>query len=339
MRLLPTRNIFLDTNIFEENNFFHSNDIQSIFYYSRIGVINLYMTSISKMELIDRMKKGLINAKAEHNKLVSFINKSRILKNLKTYEKFEKSKITIEESISELSSKLNTVINSSNIKLISADSVNIEEVFELYYKQEAPFSSKGKKFEFPDAFIIKSVDSWCKLNKKKMIFVTKDLDFSGYKSTHLIIKNDLSRLLYDISTYYDLKQKNQIIPLIESKLKENKFDIIELIDSEIDSLISLDVDFEKVANIQRKKVNFKDYRISSIRSKYAEITYNVELEVSFMIFPSKIDIESSFFEDNLRSRKYSHKKIISCDLEVSLDRKNDIKLKWINTNQKFLINI
>lgn len=339
MRLLPSRNIFLDTNIFEENNFFHSNAIQSVFYYSKIGVINLYLTSISKMELIDRMKKGLINAKEEHNKLVSFLNKSRILRNLNTYDKFEKSKITVEKSISELSLKLDTVINSSNIKLITAEKVNIEEVFSLYYEQEPPFSSKDKKFEFPDAFIIKSIDSWCRLNKKKIIFVTKDSDFLNYKSTHIIFKNDLSKLLSDISTFYDLKQKNQIIPLIDSSLKQNQNDIIELIDSEIDSLIRLDVDFEKVTNISREKVKFKDYRISSIRSKYAEIAYKVELEISFLIFPTKNDIESSFFEDDLRPKKFSYKKIISCDLEIGLNRKNDIKLKWINTNQKLLINM
>ena len=339
MRLLPARNVFLDTNIFEENNFFHSNNIQSIFYYSRIGVINLYMTSISKMELIDRMKKGLINAKEEHNKLVGFINKSRILKNLNTYEKLEKSKITVEKSILELSNKLNTIITSSNIKLINADNVNIEEVFRLYYNQEAPFSSAGKKFEFPDAFIVKSIDSWCKLNKKKIIFVTKDFDFGGYKSTHLIFKNDLSKLLADITTFYDLKQKNQIIPFIDRNLKENESDIIDLIDDEINPLISFDVDFEKVSNIHKEKLIFKNYSISSIRAKYAEVTYNVELAISFMIFPSKIDIESTFFDDSLRPKKITQKKIISCDLEIGLNRKNEIKLKWINTNQKLSINM
>lgn len=339
MRLLPTRNIFLDTNIFEENNFFHSNNIQSLFYYSKIGVISLYMTSISKMELIDRMKKGLINAKEEHNKLVGFINKSRILRNLNTYEKFEKSKITVEGSISELSNKLDTIITNSNIKLINANSVNIEEVFRLYYNQEAPFSSGGKKYEFPDAFIVKSIDSWCKQNKKKVIVVTKDLNFGGYKSTHLIFKNDLSKLLSDITTSFDLKQKNQIIPFIDRNLKENESDIIDLIDSEIDPLIRLDVDFEKVTNIHREKVKFKDYRISSIRAKYAEVTYNVEIEISFIIFPTKIDIESSFFDDSLRPKKFSQKKTISCDLEIGLNRKNEIKLKWINTNQKLFINM
>lgn len=338
MRILPTRNIFLDSNIFEENNFFHSNDIQSIFYYSNIEVINLFMTSISKMELIDRMQNRVIDAKKEHNKLVSFINKTRIFRNLNTYDKFEKPIIRVEETIEELSSKLNHIINSSNIKIIKADSVSIEEVFELYYKQAPPFS-KGKKYEFPDAFIIKSIDSWCKLEKKKMLFVTRDLDFLNYKSTHIIFKNNLSNLLDSISNYYDLIQENQIIPFIESSLKENQTDIIQLINSEINSLISFDLDFEKVSDIKSEKVKFINYKISSIRSKYAVITYNVELEISFTIFPTKFDFEASIFDGHISPKKFKYKKTIPSELEVSLKSKNDIKLKWINSNQKIFISM
>jgi len=333
-----TKNIFLDTNIYEENNFFHSNNIQSLFYYSKIGVIKLYMTTISKMEFIERMKKGLIDAKEEHNKLVSFINKSRILRNLSKYEKIEKSKIKVEKSISELTDKLNVIINTSSIKMISADNINIEEIFELYYKKEPPFSISGKKFEFPDAFIIKSIETWCKQNRKKMIFVTKDSDFSNYKSSHLLFRDDLSGLLSDISAYYDTKQKNQFIPFIEDNLRAKEAELVDLIDIEIDSNICFDVDFEKTSNIKREKVKFVNYKISSIRPQYAEVTYNVELDFSCIVFPSEIDFKRSVFHDNLMPKRYSFKKIISCDLEVNLKRKNDIKLKWINSNQKLLIN-
>ena len=60
-----TKNIFVDTNIIESNNFFHGTYFQSLLHYSRSGIINLYMTSVSKMELINRMKIRLIESKEE----------------------------------------------------------------------------------------------------------------------------------------------------------------------------------------------------------------------------------------------------------------------------------
>ena len=63
------------------------------------------------------------------------------------------------------------------------------------------------------------------------------------------------------------------------------------------------------------------------------------MKISFMIIPNKFDIEKSFFEDNMRPRKIVRKKIFSCDLEVALNRKNNVKLKWINTNRKILIDM
>ena len=96
-----TKHIFIDTNIIEGNNFFHGSHFQSLLYYSRIGIIKLFMTSISRMELINRMKKRLIEAKAEHNKLVKSLNKpkTRILKNFIQYNEIELSPIKIEETI------------------------------------------------------------------------------------------------------------------------------------------------------------------------------------------------------------------------------------------------
>jgi hypothetical protein len=165
-----TKHIFIDTNIIEGNNFFHGSHFQSLLYYSRIGIIKLFMTSISKMELINRMKKRLVEAKEEHNKLVKSLNKpkTRILKNFTQYNYLELSPIKIEESLEELSNKLERIIISSGIEIIDSENVKVEEVFELFYSNKPPFSvNEEKKYEFPDAFIIKSVDSWCKANKKR----------------------------------------------------------------------------------------------------------------------------------------------------------------------------
>lgn len=330
---LPTKNIFLDTNIYEENNFFHGSNIQSLFNYSKIGVIKLYMTNVSSMELMDRMKKRLIEIKEEHNKLIRLLKKkTMILQNLAEYKVPEKSLLIVEQSIQELQNKFNTIINTSNIKIISENIVSIEEVFKLYYDQEPPFNI-SKKYEFPDAFIVKTIDTWCKVNKKKMFFVTKDNDFKEYKSSHLIILQNLSDLLVRITEYYDSLQEVKLLPLIKKSLLENKEAMLSLINVELDSSIKFELDYENTSELNRSYPELHNYKITSIRPGYAEITYYVEISYSFSVFPSKIDIERSAFEDNIKPKRISDKIIIPCDFELSTHRTNNIKLKWINSNQ------
>ena len=332
------RNVFIDTNIYEENNFFHTTNIQSLFYYSKIGIINLYMTNISKLEFINRMKKGIIELKEDHNKLVNFINKTRILRNLSSYEKFDKSKISIEESITELTKKLNFIIKNAKIKIISSENTSIDEVFDLFYKNEPPFCFGAKKNEFPDAFILKSIESWCKINKKKILFVTKDHDFKGYKNSRIEFKNDLPKLLYDISEYFDSQQKTKIIPLIKSTLIKYQEEILNEIDTQINTLIKFDTDYEKTSELNRSKVRYIDFLISSIRPDFAEIIYNVEFDYSFTIFPTELDYYHSSFADIIKPILYSGNKKISCDLQLNFKKDNDVKVKWINSNQKIIIN-
>lgn len=334
---LRVKNIFVDTNIFEENNFFQSTNIQSLFYYSRIGIINLYMTSISKMELIDRMKKRVWEVKEEHNKFVNAINKSRILRNLTVYESIEKPVINVETSVNEFSAKLETIIGTSKIKIIPANLVKIEDVFKVYYDKQPPFSHKGKKTEFPDAFIFETISSWCKKKRKRIIFLTKDTDFDGINSRYVLFKNDLSGLLSEISAYYDSTKNDIYLPYIAENLRIHENEIISLIEEELNSRIKVELDYENMSTLRREPVRFLDYKISSIRAEHADISYFAEFGFSVSIFPTHEEIEKSVFPDSLKPVNLTEKIKIVCDLELHLHNRNDIKLKWINSNQRIFI--
>lgn len=332
MKYLP-KNVFLDTNVYEENNFFYTTLIQNLFYYSKIEVIKLHITRISYWELIDRMKKGLVAVKDEHNRYVNSINSSRILKNLQKFESVKKSKFKIDQSIEELTKKLDTIIRSSNIKIIEPQEVDINNIFHLYYTSSPPFNKKSdKKHEFPDAFIIKTIENWCVKNKTKMIFITKDNDFKDYKNPKIIFKKDLTVLLEDISKYYDSLQSTQLIPEIDKRIKTNNEELLTLIDGELDTFVTLDIDFEKTTN-KRTYPKFVEYKITSIRPGFADICYYIEVEYSFVVFQTEHDINKSFFSDSLKPKLISEKILIPCDLEVHFEKKNDIRLKRINSNE------
>ena len=295
------------------------------------------MTTISKMELINRMKKRLIATKEEHNKVIKSLNKqnSRILKNFRQYNELTLSPISVEDSLTELISKLNINIESSNIQIINADNVNIEDVFTSFYNSTPPFSPNEKKrYEFPDAFILKSVETWCKSNRKKMIFLSKDNDFNGYKSRHLLFRNNIVELLGQITNYYDSIQENQIIPSIKRQIETNKEGILLLINEQLEDIIQLDVDFENYSRLELFKLKLHSYKITSIKPELAEITYLFEINYKFTVFPSSNDIKENIFEDNLKPKRYSGKLTIPADFEIGLTRANAINLKWINSNEK-----
>ena len=201
------------------------------------------------MELINRMKKRLIETQETQNILIRSINKpkSRILKNIESFSDIHFPEIKITKSLEELSSKLELIISQSEIKTIKSENVNIEEVFKSFFNEKPPFSSnEKKKYEFPDAFIIHSVNSWCIAKKIKMIFLTKDNDFNGFKSNHLIFRNDLSELLESITVYYDNLASTNIIPNINASLERNKTSLLNIIHERLSQEILFETDYEKV---------------------------------------------------------------------------------------------
>jgi len=333
-----TKNIFLDTNIYERSNFFHSSNIQSLFYYSRINVINLYMTNISKNELISRMRKRLIETKDDHNLLIKSINKTRILRNLSEYEDAEKFTISVEKSLGELKKKLDTIINTSNIKIISSNNVNVDSIFNLYYENKPPFSQyESKKYEFPDAFIVSTLETWCKKNRKKMFFLTNDGDFNGFKSRHLIFKNSLDQLLEQITTYFDSLRQYPILPRIRESLEKNQIYLLDLIEHKLIELFTIDLDYEKVSNFEREKARPISYKITAIREKYIEISYVVEIVIKYTVLPDPLDLNKTIFEENIRSRRITENVLVPCDLEIPFGSLNNIQLKWVNSNQRIIL--
>lgn len=335
---LATRNFFLDTNIYEDNNFFHSTSIQSLFNYSRSGFINLYLTDISRLELIDRMNKNLLQLRDDYNSLIKKINKSRILKNIPDFANISQPLIEPSQVLSQLNDKLDRIINNNRIIIINSTSINCYEVFYSYFNVLPPFTN-SKPTEFKDAFILKAVEAWCISNRKKMIFVTKDENFCGYKNSRVILKSNLTNLLEQISEVYDVEMNVRIIPTIEKSLERNKRAILDLLDEDIKRVIMLDIDYEMISNIRISTPKYIESKIVSLRSNYAEVNYFVEIGYSFTILPSVRDINRAIFEDNLRPHEIKDIIVLNCDLEIPFHNPDNIRLKWVNSNERVRITL
>ncbi len=335
---LATRNFFLDTNIYEQNNFFHSSEIQSMFNYSQSGFINLFLTDISKMEMIDRMHKNLKNIQDDYNFLIKKINKTRILNNLPEFSDISQPILDTTDALNQLIEKLERIIQLNKISIISSTQLDCYDVFRSYFNIQPPFSI-SKKTEFKDAFIIKAVETWCTTNRKKMIFVSKDPDFKNYRSNRIIIRNNLTDLLQQITELYDVEKDVRVIPTIHSSLHRNKEQILDLINDRLGDTFIMEVDYEKITPLSISYPNLQAYNIISLRKTYAEVSYLIEVIYSFAIIPTVNEMDKSIFEDSIKKYNVKDKIILNCILEIPLFRPNDIRLKWINSNQKVRITV
>lgn len=119
IKYLP-KNVFLDTNIFEENNYLQGSSIQNIFEYSKEGIISLFMTQISRWELKNRIYKNIEDAVEEQKKYYNSINKTRVLRNLKRYKNITKPTLDISAASNEVFNQIENLIESCNVKFIDS---------------------------------------------------------------------------------------------------------------------------------------------------------------------------------------------------------------------------
>lgn len=332
IKYLP-KNIFLDTNIYEKFNFLHGTKIHNLFEYSKKGIVKLYMTKISYLELRERIQVNLEKAVKEQKGFVDSINKTRILRNLNRYDNIVKPTLNIPEALNEIFKKLDNLIECCDVELIDSNIVDTESVFDLYFRSLSPFSIHDKKYEFPDAFIIKTVDKWCEINSTKMIFVTKDNDFNNYKSSRIIFKHDLIELLDDISIYYDSICSDQILPEINRRVKHFEDELLSKIDVELEEKVSVDLVSCDFFNLKFSKPIFVDYKVTSIMPEYADVSYNVKVSFSVDVFPTEKDVHQTVFPDNIKPKRIISEVVLPCEFEFRFNHKNNIKLKWINSNE------
>jgi hypothetical protein len=305
-----------------------------MFEYSKKGIVNLYMTKISYWELKERIRINLEKAVNEQRGFVDSINKTRILRNLNRYENILRPTLNITGALTEITKKLDNLIECANVQFIDSNIVDAESVFDLYYRSLPPFSTReNKKHEFPDAFIIKTVDKWCEMNSTKMIFVTKDNDFNNYKSSRIIFKNDLILLLDEITEYFDSTLSTQILPEINRRVKHFEDELLSNVEDELDKRVRIDSAFTNLYNFKMSKPVFVDYKVTSLMPDYADVSYFVKVPFSVDVFPTEFDVHQNVFPDNIKPKRITSEVILPCDFEFHFDRESNIKIKWINSNE------
>lgn len=332
--------IFLDTSIFESENYFEGRNINILFNLAKEDLIHLKITDIVYREVQNRIKNHTIKAVNLFKKQkLNFDREARILRNTSVlknhFEKvnFKKLKETAKNGIQE---KFHQVIDEFKIEIIDSSIVSIKEVLDDYFATNPPFKEGLKKTEFPDALSLNALKIWCDKNSNSVIHLSNDKDFDEYKSESIDCSHDLSSLLellftensdiqFEFITTIYQKSVGEIIAKIEMELSED-------LSSEAYSKIENDAWYEDV------EVDFLEiYKTDVITSVINEIeeeafSYEIEINIFFSVEAYYTDLSNAVYdkedgvwwgeESRSEIKKYCMNTLIYADFELE-DNKVD----------------
>lgn len=292
-------NIFIDTSIFEAENYFYSKKILTLFDYAKTAKIKLVFPIIIYEELKKHITERAEGAFFAYKKMT----KDRGVNLLKSFKieqyNFLDEKLDKDVLIDTFISKLDCMFEDNNCIIVDFAPINIESVFNKYFAQEYPFNTENKKHEFPDAFALLMLENWCKKNKTTCIVLSKDEDMKNYKSEFLHLIEDYSAFIEGILLTITEQEEREVLKA--SQIEENLILLKDVFLKQKESLINTCEDWFK------KQLN--------------SITWDNRYIDSILIPPSEIKIEDKYYvlfvnEIQIDLEAQVH---ISCDISIQYD--------------------
>ncbi len=295
--------IFLDTSVFESENFFQGRKLNQLCELSRNGTIELKIANFVYRELLQRIKANIIKSQNAFKKAHNLIDREgKLLKNIKKFQQFYLlPEINIQSIFTKLKSSLDKFLEENSIEIIESKTINVNEIFDNYFSSKPPFGEGKKKNEFPDAFIYSTIKEWTIKNKRKVYLITNDSDFNDLDSKNIDCSNNLSSILDLISRDIDDKHT----AFIEELYDESELEIIDSLEK--------DFQYELSDAVQDKLLQdpfYDDPDLGVPNEIKAEIeigvinelvlnnrfSYEIESDISFSIDFEYIDLSTGYYD-------------------------------------------
>jgi hypothetical protein len=174
---LQTHNLFIDTSIFRSKAFDLGNEaLKKLGNLAHEEKIYLYSTFITEGEIKNNLLEAVNESLTKPEKLNLHLRNAGLSEI--DSKKFREARIA----------RWLEFTTRSNITLIPVPDDSIQKVFDLYFNSKPPFhDEKRKRYEFPDAFTIAALISWCEETEERMyVAVHDDLFTEACKETPLI---------------------------------------------------------------------------------------------------------------------------------------------------------
>lgn len=327
-------NVFIDTSVYEEGQFVASGILKTLINEASDGRIRILLPEITEREVLRHIRKRVSEDKT---RLVEKLLQS-VLKEIPSVKsKIEELRKLVKDAEPEIEKRfLDNVTKSRTVRIPLQQDIDLQSILDSYFERRAPFSEK-KKSEFPDAFVLKSLELWCKERNTTCFVLSKDGDMRDYKSEFLIFRDDkeyvnelirrkeeeeaLNKLLYQakLSITMDGQIKNRIYKWVYDQLDNDilygaALQIEEINDYSIDPGIDIDFeDFEIIGQYEEVYV---------VRAN-ALVTANIS--VSHPDYDTGYydgeDKQWYFFDDDVVSK-------LECTLEFPVDFEIDLNCEF-----------
>lgn len=304
MKQAQTQIVFVDTSIFESENYFEGRNINLLLHLSQEKLISLKITDIIYREIQKRLEEHSTKAiNLYKNQKIEFNQEARILRNINLLnDQFKKDNIKSlkENSKQLLLQKFDEVIKDNNIEIINTSIADVSEILDDYFAVNSPFKDGNKKNEFPDAFNINTIKHWCKNNFCDCFFITNDKDFTNYKHAQIDCEFNLSTLLEFLYIENSDVKEEIFNRIYQDSLGEIEYATESALIGNLESSA-----FEILYNdpwIEDLEVNFHafeetEFSIALINEiKTNSFIYEIELNIKYSVDCSYTDLNSAFYD-------------------------------------------
>jgi len=305
--IIAAKHVFIDTSVFESENFVEGSKINKLFDLSCQGHIQILISRITFREVISCMTKRLLEAKKYMENNRKEMDKNlRILRNIEAYKiKFPMSEIKKSEDIEFLVNRFEDLLRRGNA-LVFETPVDYRLVFEKYFGNEPPFNTENKKHEFPDAFALAMLENYCREMDIKSYALSQDKDMIAYNSPYLIAEKDLGKLIDKINRHIQEKTRLENIAKTDAVIKIANNQFLQELESSIENALRESaseintpfLDVESVNFIEVKNLAITDYSILSVNNRDAQVDF--EISFDFSVEYEGIDYSEAVYdrEDN-----------------------------------------
>jgi hypothetical protein len=252
MANLKSRNVFIDTEVFEASNLnFHSTHLSELVRLAQKDFIKILLTTITVGEIHAHIVEKINEAAAKLKKLRS--EEGRILQNLPNYDLLLK-KMDRQKCIGELEGQFHDFLTNSKASVIDTRSVDVEQVFDDYFGLKPPFGEGRKREEFPDAFAQHALSTWCVQNKSDMYVISANHDWQTPKDhfiplaklqefLDLAVKDEAGEELAARMLKIYAKHSDKVERAIKQAFKDSEFYTSD-VDGDVNDVTILSIEIE-----------------------------------------------------------------------------------------------
>lgn len=282
--------IFLDTNVFQSENFTEGLKLNQLLKQAKEHNIQIKIVDIVYEECQKRMHVKVGEAKTAFKKSRAQLNnEGRVLRTLSNYKDFFRiPKVEIDQDFEKIKTIFDNFLKANNIEIVNSNIADHNEVLRMYFDKKAPFGTGQKKSEFPDAFIINTIQKWSKLNYIGSYVISSDTGMIDCKSQNLEIIpsiSEMSEIIVHASKLYDevsdILADNIGIALddLEKSIGSYSDDLSLLIyEKLLEDPTYVDLEYEpgKVLNISRNSLGFTSLEENLLQ---LELRTNIEIQI------------------------------------------------------------